>query len=147
MRPSEIRAELLGQHATLREMIEETRSVAERARRGAPVRVDLRVRMTLLADAVRRHNLHEEAVLEDIMPTIDAWGPERSSILVREHAQEHEELYAALIGIPFTVDEFAGAGVDSLLNLLLKHMEREEKAFLGEEVLRDDAVVTDQSSG
>jgi hypothetical protein len=38
------------------------------------------------------------------------------------------------------VGEFAGVGVGALLDMLLKHMDREENAILDARTLRDDAV-------
>jgi hypothetical protein len=146
MNVSDMRTELLEQHASLRQMIEETRVVAESARDGAPLRDDLRARITRLADAVRRHNLHEEELLREITPGVDAWAATRSAIMFKEHIHEHEALYAALIGLPYTVDEFAGAGVGTLLDLLLQHMDREEEAFLRQEILRDASSISSQVS-
>lgn len=147
MMPSEIRAELLRQHAEIRALMERTRTIAERASKGAPVDDDLRASLVQLADALRRHNLQEEALLGDIIPAVDAWGAARAEIMTEEHVREHAGLYAALLGTPCTPIEFAGAAIDSLLGAMAVHMAREEEAFLGEDVLRDDVVVVTQSGG
>jgi hypothetical protein len=68
-------------------------------------------------------------------------------MLLEEHIREHEELFAALIGIPFAVGEFAGVGVGALLDMLLKHMDREENAILDADTWRDDAVVPRAPAG
>jgi hypothetical protein len=128
-------------------MMGETRLVAERARTGEPVRDTLRANISHLTEAVCRHNFREEQLLRDIIPAVDAWGAARASIMVEEHVQEHDQLCAALLGIPCTPDEFAGAGVSALLDLMLEHMDREEATFLGDDVLRDDAVVANQFAG
>jgi hypothetical protein len=146
MKPSELRAELLGEHGRLREMIDEARAVAKSASEGELASYDLRIQVTRLADAVRRHNLREEQSFREVLPTIDGWE-KRSAMLLEEHIREHEELFAALIGIPFAVGEFAGIGVSALLDMLLKHMDREENAILDAETLRDDAVVPRQPAG
>jgi hypothetical protein len=57
------------------------------------------------------------------------------------YPDEHEELYAALVGIPHTVVEFAGGGVTLLLDSILEHMAREETALLGDDVPHDDVMV------
>lgn len=143
MTPSEIRSELLKQHARLRALMAETRQVAERARRGEAVGDALQEALLLLAGELGAHNEREEALLKAVIRTVDAWGPARVEIMDEAHHQEHEELQHAILGIPSTPAEFAGAGVGVLFDRLVAHMDREEKAFLGEEVLKDDTVVVD----
>jgi hypothetical protein len=147
MKASEMRAELLQQHDQIRIIIGTTRAFAERARAGAAVGADLRASLVRVTNALRVHNLHEETMLRDVIHRVDAWGPVRADIMTEEHIKEHARLYAALLGVSCTPIEFAGIGVASLLDLICEHMDREEAAFLGEEVLRDDLVVANQSSG
>jgi Hemerythrin HHE cation binding domain len=147
MKPSEIRNELLHQHAQIRIMIDVTLTIAEGARVGAPGRGDLQGCVVRLADALRTHNQREEALLRDLIPSIDAWGPARAAIMTEEHKREHDRLDAAMLGVPCTPVEFAAAGIVALVELIRQHMDREEAVFLGEDVLRDDVVVTNQSDG
>jgi hypothetical protein len=147
MKPSEIRGELLREHAQIRLMLDVTLTFAEVLHVDAPGCDDLREHLVRLADAIRTHNLREEALLRDLIPSVDAWGPARVAVMVEEHIQEHERLYAALLGIPGTPAEFAVAGVGALVRLIGEHMDREEVAFLGEDVLRDDLVVANQCDG
>jgi len=143
MTPSEIRAELLGQHARLRSLIDETRAIAERARQGEAVGDALRDGVARLATAMRDHNAREEELLGGILPTVDAWGPARAEIMDETHRREHDELYEVLLGIRTAPRELAGAGVTALFDRLLEHMAREEKTLLGEDVLKDDTVVVE----
>lgn len=147
MKPSEIRDELLHQHAQIRIMMHVTLTIAKEARVGAPGRGGLQGCIVRLADAMRLHNQHEEALLRDLIPTVDAWGHARAAIMTEEHTREHERLDAALLGVPCTPIEFAATGMVALVDLIRQHMDREEAAFLGEDVLRDDVVVTNQSDG
>ena len=147
MKPSEIRGELLKQHSQIRIMLEVTVTIAEGTRVDAPGRGDLQQCLVRLADAIRTHNLREEALLRDIIPSVDAWGPARAEIMIEEHIREHDWLYAALLGVPCTPAEFAAAGVAALVDLIREHMDREEATFLGEDVLRDDSIVADQFGG
>ena len=147
MKPSEIRRELLQQHAEIRIMMEVTLTIAKGTRVGVPDRGDLPDCVVRLADALRAHNQREEALLRDLILSVDAWGPARAAIMTEEHEKEHERLNAALLGVPRTPIEFAAAGVIALVALIRQHMDREEAAFLGEDVLRDDVVVTNQSDG
>jgi len=147
MKPSEIREDLLREHAQIRVMMEVTLTLAEVSHVDAPYGDSLQEHLVRLTDAMRAHNLHEEALLRDLIPAVDAWGTARAAIMFEAHTQEHERLYAALVGIPCTPAEFATAGVAALVDLICEHMDREEAAFLGEDVLRDDLVVANQSDG
>jgi hemerythrin len=143
MRASEVRAELMEQHAELRVMATGLLHVAERAREGEAVHGELSSVLARFTDALRRHNSREEVLLRDILPTVDTWGPAHDRILTEEHVQEHAELNAAIVGIPRTPDEFAGAATQDLVASILEHMAREEQLFLGEDTLRDDSVVVE----
>ena len=128
-------------------MIATTRAIAEAARAGAPVGVDLRASLTHMGDALRVHNLQEEALLGGLIVSVDAWGSARAEIMSDEHVREHARIQGALRGISHTPVEFAGGGICALLDAMIEHMDREETAFLGEDVLRDDITVPDQSAG
>lgn len=147
MRPSEIRAELLEEHRQLRELIAATREIAVQARSGSACGEELRARVNELADRMQTHNLREQRLLRDIIPAVDAWGPVRSAIMTAEHIKEHTRLHTALLTLPSTSAEIAGVGIIALLALLRDHMDREEAAFLTEDVLRDDIVAPDTLDG
>jgi len=141
MTPSQIRAELLDQHAQIRTLMAEIRRIAERARSGEPVGGALRSGLALLSAAFMEHNAREEELLRPVIPTVDAWGKARAEIMDETHVREHDALRQAILGIPHTPREFAGAGVEDLFDRVLKHMEREEETLLADDVLRDDPVV------
>jgi Hemerythrin HHE cation binding domain len=147
MKPSEIRGELLQQHARIRTMMDVTLTIARGVSVGAPGRGDLQGCVLRLADALRTHNRREEELLREFIRSVDAWGPARAAIMAEEHKREHERLDAALLGVPRAPIEFAAAGIVALIALIRQHMDREEEAFLGEDVLRDDVIVTNQSGG
>jgi hypothetical protein len=143
MTPSQIRAELLQDHGELGSIIAATRQIAGRGSAGEPVLDELRVELARLADALRRHNVREEELLRDVMPSLGAGGQERAKIMTEEHTAEHAELFETLIGILFTPVEFAGAGVAMLLDRMLNHMAREETVFLRADGLSDEVVAID----
>jgi DNA repair exonuclease SbcCD ATPase subunit len=148
MTPSEIRKELLEQHAQLRAEIDATRAAAKQWQQQEAAREALRSAMAVLADGVRQHNRREEELLQEIIPTADAWGPARAEVMREEHVEEHKAMYEALIDAGAAPS--ASVGVPPVLKLLDKmeeHMKREEKAFLGADVLRDDAVTPDFFGG
>jgi hypothetical protein len=146
MKLSDIRRELLEQHYQIRVTMAATRAVAERLLSGGGTRDELRASLTRLANAVRVHNLREEELLGDVIPSLDAWGPARAATMTDEHAREHTRLHAALLDMRSSED----ASVDSVLALVAlmrEHIDREETVFLREDVLRDDIVVADQADG
>jgi len=147
MTPSQIRVDLLEQHAALREMIRETRQAAERAQQGDLQLEDLRILAIRLVGGLRAHNRQEEELLRGIIFTIDAWGPQRAAILSDEHVKEHDELEGLLVLASAGSD---AAAVDCLvagLDRILAHMAREEQTVLGSELLRDDGISIDYFGG
>jgi len=135
---SEIRAELLGQHAGLRSLVGELRPLAEKLRRGEATGDALREGIVRLASAFSEHSAREEALLRHIIPTVDAWGAVRAEIMDETHQKEHAELERAL-----RIPKLAGNVVSELFDRILEHMEVEERSFLGEDVLRDDQVLVE----
>jgi hemerythrin len=148
MKRSEIRSELLGQHAALRSLIEQTCQATDRWAAGEAARYEARACLARLVDDFRRHNRREEELLSDLIPTVDPWGPARAEIMYEEHVKEHDELYAALTDATAASDPEATARlVYEVRERILEHMAREEKGFLGEDALRDDDVSMDSSGG
>lgn len=145
MTPGEIRTELLGQHAAMRAMIDRAAALIARVRGGETAHAELRATLDALTEATRVHNEREETLLREIISTVDAWGPARASVMDEQHRLEHQALHAAL---QWEVDDDAScAATEALLARMLRHMDREEEAFLSEKVLRDDAVITDYFGG
>jgi hypothetical protein len=136
MNAAQIRTDLLAQHQHLRALIEEARSAIERDPMGQPENHrGPAACLSRLATALRDHNLCEERLLKSVLVTVDAWGPVRAEVMDERHVAEHEELHAAL-----AMPTFKPEPVRILLTRLVEHMVREEQAFLGEDVLRDDVV-------
>lgn len=133
MKPSEIRRELLDQHAEIHRRLEVARFAAPEDLHGALVR---------LADYLRVHNLREEELMTDIFPQLDAWGMIRAEVMVGEHLEEHRELWEAVLDTSKTTNEaLAASKTRALCERIHEHMLREEKVFLNEEVLSDDASI------
>ncbi len=130
MEPAQARAEILRQHAELRRLIADVERVAEQASRGGALGDPLRAAVKQLGDALERHNAFEELWLRSIDAEID--GPSRAELdeIYDAHAREHEELRAAVLGIPQTPVKFAGVDVKVLLRGLLEHMAHEEMSLL-----------------
>lgn len=143
MTPSEIRAELLEQHEKLRCQMDELRSLAGRIWSGDPLDIAMHEGLARLEAALAEHNAREEELLKDIIPTADAWGPVRAEVMGDAHRDEHAALQGALSTMRATPMKFLE--LVELFERLLEHMEREERDFLGEDVLKDDAIVVDST--
>jgi hypothetical protein len=148
MNPSEIRNELLSQHASLRGRLQVTCLAMSRWAQGEVPRTHVREELTGLADALRSHNRLEERVLRDLLSEVDAWGPARVEIMLEAHVREHEDVFDALLTVSEAQDAHSALRqIDSLHQHLLDHMAREEETFLNASVLRDDDVVIDAMDG
>ncbi len=137
----EIRIALLDEHAAIRAILCDAIVAVERCRRGVPARDELHAALGRLSTAIAAHNAHEEELLREIVPKLDAWGAVRTEVMLEEHLQEHEELSAAVHAAGTTADVgTAVLAVERLTMQMREHMANEELTFLGEELLNDDAV-------
>jgi hypothetical protein len=139
MKPSEIREELIAQHAGLRANVGTARLAAEKWGRGEMSQSHVRDVLAELADALREHNLREERALRELVCSIDAGGAAREGIMEDEHIDEHREMFDTLIQVSQTEDPGEGGrGLEKFCARMLDHMTWEEKAFLNATVLHDD---------
>jgi hypothetical protein len=148
MRPSEIRDELLAQHASLRGRLETARLAVARWASGEVSPSNLRLELAGLVRALESHNRLEEQMLRETVRTIDAWGPARVEIMTEAHAFEHRDLCDAVITVSLAGHRRNGVKeFDKCRRRLLEHMAREEETFLNASVLRDDDVSIDAEEG
>src|SRR5262245_22562855 len=91
LRPSQVRARILREHATLRERVEALADLIAQLRAGSTA-----VLARGLADAqalcceLREHIDFEDALLEPALRETDAWGSVRAERLVRHHAAQRK---------------------------------------------------------
>lgn len=147
MMPSAMREELLAQHKDLRARVDETRAAIAAVRAGTGTHEQFFAALTRLAAALGVHNAREEALLKDVIPDVDAWGPARADLMFSAHVKEHELLFDSLVSSGRSHEDAAMTTVSGLLDELVEHMTREEKGFLGEEVLHDDVMPRDVFGG
>lgn len=145
MLPSEIRAQLLGQHTLLRQLATDVRAAISPSARPDQ---DLRRAIDALSAALLRHNRDEQRLLGEALPVADAWGEVRRVAMDDHHRKEHVALRAALAG-SLDSDDWGRvtAAVRKLLDDLLAHMDAEERVLLHPNVLRDDVCVVDPFGG
>jgi hypothetical protein len=108
------RTALLVEHATLRQLIGESRELLSRRQRGDRVEGQLATLMARLDRAFEEHNVNEEAVLVSLLP---------SAAVAAEHTQEHRDLRVLLR------EDDAVVLVDAL-HSLETHLDSEELHFL-----------------
>ena len=133
MTPSQVRAELLGEHFELRRLIEEARAILRRGQE--PARTGLRAAVERLADALLGHSQHEEAALRVMLGTVRGRA-HPDAVMDEHHVAEHASLVAVLHA---AVDDSDAAAVDrrvgAVLDQLESHMDHEEEVLLGEDLL------------
>jgi len=132
MTPSQVRAELLGEHFELRRLIEETRAIL---RNGKDLESSDVEAVHKLASALLAHSQHEEAALRVLLPAVkNRTHPD--AVMDEHHAAEHAKLVAVLNSAVETTDTFAvHARVGAVLDDLEAHMTYEEVVLLGEDLL------------
>jgi len=148
MQRQEIRSELIAQHRHLRSEMSALRSAAQRCLRGDDAWDELRHGLIELTRMLRVHNAREEALMADVFPDLDAWGPIRQQVMDEEHVAEHAKTEAALT---FAIAEHdvtkAVSATVHALDELASHMDREEKVFLSTDVLTDEPIQPDSFGG
>ena len=147
MQLSKLREQLLQQHTALRDLITEVGTQNQRSQDEAG---DDELRRTLgkLTVALSEHNRFEESSLRGVIAKLDAWGPQRESLMDSRHHDEHLLTLEALEQ-SFSTQQRPErtALLRQLLDALLDHMRHEEREVLHPNVLRDDVITADPFGG
>jgi Hemerythrin HHE cation binding domain len=149
MRHLDRRALLLAQHKRLRERIVEVGEAAANVLACSDAELPGRAEelTRALAAFTSDMNLHlgaEEELLGPILERLDAWGPVRLELLRSEHAHQRAILETLYSDRKLAPRELARHARSLVANVLLD-MNEEERDLLAEGLLRDDAIVLDQS--
>ena len=143
------RGAILAQHQHIRSLLERARRVAEAALDGAPAAPDA-VASSIgdIRTIMEVHLAFEEKSLLPILRDDPPLGPERADRLLDEHRRQRETL-ATLHreACAFPELPILAAKLAFLAEWLLADMGEEERSLLIPDVVRDDVVVVDQSSG
>jgi hypothetical protein len=135
MRPSEIRAELIGQHQALRTIMSELRAASASVAGDEPIELLVQEGLAHLAGALIDHNVREEELLMQPIARSDAWGPARVEVMGEAHYREHAALRDALHDVRTGATTCRRLAL--LFDQLLEHMACEERDILAEDFLRD----------
>jgi hypothetical protein len=136
------REAILAQHHRIRALLGRARSVAEAALDGAPPAPDA-VASSIgdIRTIMEVHLAFEEKSLIPILRDDLPLGPTRADRLLDEHSRQRETLAT------FPNCAILAAKLAFLTEWLLADMNEEEHSLLNPDVIRDDVVVIDQSSG
>ena len=135
----EIRNELLARHAELRAAVSEVRVAVHQVRDGSVESCELERALINLGETLRAHCLHEDELLADLIPKVDAWGDARAELLSNAHAWERRELDDALLQTRESDDiERVLAITVGCIERLLEQFAREERFGLAAAVRSDD---------
>ena len=128
---------LLAQHEVLRliaiEMVQAARTMTSR---GVAETVMLAQQ---LAEELDAHNRLEEAVLEPMFGTRDAWSSVRLAEMLGHHRQEHDAFVAELLSIASARSPSVEleARVYEIAASIYRHMDHEEIEYLNAQIVRD----------
>ena len=130
--PSRLLTELVQQHTTLREMIDNCESLADNLDRGRGSAAELTREVAKLRVAFDAHNAFEEQLLRPVLREVDAFGQVRVEQMLQDHVDEHRAMRRHLDG--------PTSELRAVLYELRAHLATEERYFLSSRVLRDDVI-------
>jgi hypothetical protein len=143
------RGAILAQHERIRALLDRARAVAEAALDGEPPSPDA-VASSIgdIRTIMEVHLAFEEKSLLPILHDDLPLGPQRADRLLDEHGRQRETL-ATLHREACAFPQFPilAAKLAFLTEWLLADMDEEERSLLNPDVVRDDVVTIDQSSG
>jgi hemerythrin HHE cation binding domain-containing protein len=143
------RGAILAQHTRIRTLLDRARNVAEAALDGNPPAPDaVASAIGDIRTTMEVHLAFEEKSLLPLLRDDLPLGPERAARLLDEHSRQRETL-ATLHREACAFPQFPilAAKLAFLTEWLLADMCEEERSLLVPEVVRDDVIVVDQSSG
>jgi hypothetical protein len=143
------RGAILAQHERIRALLERAHSVAESALDGrAPSSDAVASAIGDIRTIMEVHLAFEEKSLLPILRDDLPLGPERADRLLDEHSRQRETL-ATLHREACAFPQFPilAAKLAFLAEWLLADMNEEERSLLVPDVVRDDVVIIDQTTG
>ena len=150
MRPSEVRRSVLSDHQKLREQLTKLEQLSRAALVGTQLpRAALRGEAKVLLASLASHLNWEDRYLAPVLREADAWGALRCVKMAEDHHEQRNLLEYVLRQLhdesrPGSI--VAGNLLD-LIALLREDMNEEESALLDENLLRDDVVGIDVTTG
>jgi len=150
MQPSEVRHRILRDHEGLRARLTRVESLARALSQDEQRQVgDLREASETLLSILREHMRWEDRYLVPALRESDAWGEERAERFEQEHREQRELLawVVAELQEQQKPPVILAAHIRDLMETLRADMDEEEEFFLDPDVLRDDVVSIDMTTG
>jgi len=150
MKPSQVRAHVLGDHEHLRARLRSLERHGKRVLEGSEGELAaLRDEVEDFLARLREHMGWEELHLRTALLEADAWGQERARHLDDDHREQREllELILRVVGDRSRPPPLVARNVLDLVALVLDDMVEEERWLLDERVLRDDVISIEAEDG
>jgi len=148
LRPSEVRARILAEHRVIRGLAQTIVQLAGQVLEGdEQADAPLRERSREMYQTLLRHIELEDTILAPIIRDVDSFGPVRAGQMQTEHERQRKELHDALAALDDSSAMGLAATTRELVKALLIDMGHEERALLHEDLLRDDLISVDTSTG
>lgn len=148
LRPSEVRARILAEHQVLRSIYVEVEDLIGRVQEGErDADGSLRERCRELYQTLLGHIELENTILAPALRQTDGFGPVRADELLREHERQRAVLFEALASLDDGAALKLVRTVQPLIVSLRIDMAHEEQALLNPDLLKDDLVAVEASTG
>jgi hypothetical protein len=141
--PATVRARVIEQHQTLRQLLTQSLDATTRAFQPAGPNRDEVSRLAFeLRTRFWAHLAFEERHLAPVLAHLDLWGPERAQDLFTEHMRQRAQLETLVVGIEEGWDvERIALALRSLATDLLLDMEEEERGCVSASLLQDEMMI------
>lgn len=148
MKPIEVRARILEEHAQLRGLLDRARREAGQAlNRSKPAAIALRSTTLALCKFMRGHLDTEDRYLLPLLETSTPWGRRRAAHLRDEHEAQRGMLMGLEDAVRRQSDPELGRAVEAVVPVLEEDMAAEERLILSPEALREDPVAVSHYVG
>lgn len=144
LRPSQVRARILREHATLRSRLDQLTRETAALQAGDERAVERALALSgELLELLGDHLDLEDRVLAPVLKDADSWGDIRAARLLQHHAEQREQLHGIARSSRTQQSPMALAALlDALIDDLRIDMDHEERSVLSTELLHDDLVTS-----
>ena len=148
LRPSQVRARIIGDHEGLRRQLDELSQLGAKLQAGDDALfAQALARAQALYDTLRDHIDFEDDLLGPALREADAWGVLRAERLAHHHAEQRQQLRELDERCRSESPQGLACLLDALIEELRADMAFEEESVLSPEILRDDVIAVDGEDG
>jgi hypothetical protein len=148
LKPSQVRARILGEHELLRRSVDRLAAVTARLEAGeCEAFTDALSSAQSLYHQLLDHLDFEDTLLVTALRDTDAWGDLRADRLASHHVEQRQQLHALADRSRSETPSGLAALLTGLITDLRLDMTYEEHEVLSADLLRDDVLVVDNEGG